>query len=126
MHAILARPELVGVFYSENRLAADAFSTDRLTLLEVLLTYLAISLEGARQYKEHGDQAAPTMAPVETGNQLCHLGSSCPSRPTTGVFESRSRAPRSFANSARSLAGGRFFLVVFSRMDLPSSERVAR
>ena len=55
---ILARSELVGVLYLENRLAADAFSTDRLTLLEVLLTQLAISLEGARQYKEHGDQAA--------------------------------------------------------------------
>ncbi len=55
---ILARAELVGVLYLENKLAAGAFSEGRLALLEVLATQLAISLENARIYQERSDRAA--------------------------------------------------------------------
>jgi serine phosphatase RsbU (regulator of sigma subunit) len=48
---LVRQGELVGVLYLENGLAADAFSVDRVELLDVLTTQAAISLENASLYE---------------------------------------------------------------------------
>jgi PAS domain S-box-containing protein len=49
---VVRRAELVGVLYLENELISDAFSPDRLAVLELLAGQAAISLENARLYGE--------------------------------------------------------------------------
>jgi PAS domain S-box-containing protein len=44
---LLNRGKLIGILYLENNLATHAFTSDRVTLLEVLLSQVAISLENA-------------------------------------------------------------------------------
>ena len=66
---ILVRSELVGLLYLENNLITGAFSAERLALLEVVSTQLAISLENARLYgerQERAEQAARQEASTAT------------------------------------------------------------
>ena len=44
--------ELVGILYLENNLAADVFTPERIELLQILSTQIAISLENASLYNE--------------------------------------------------------------------------
>ncbi len=55
---VMARGHLAGLVYLENALVAGAFSQDRLALLDVIATQLAISLENLLLHKEREDQAA--------------------------------------------------------------------
>lgn len=54
---IVIRAQLVGLLYLENTLVAGAFSPDRLVLLEVISTQLAISLENASLFRERESRA---------------------------------------------------------------------
>jgi PAS domain S-box-containing protein len=49
---ILRQSEFAGALYLENELISDAFSPDRLSVLELLAAQAAISLENARLYGE--------------------------------------------------------------------------
>jgi len=49
---IVNQTRLVGVLYLENNLTAHAFTTHRLTVLELLASQAAISLENARLYSD--------------------------------------------------------------------------
>jgi PAS domain S-box-containing protein len=49
---ILRQAELVGLLYLENDLVTDAFTPDRLAVLELLAAQAAISLENARLYAD--------------------------------------------------------------------------
>jgi signal transduction histidine kinase len=55
---ILVHSQLAGVVYLENDLVYGAFSPDRIALLEVIGTQLAISLENARLFAEREERAA--------------------------------------------------------------------
>jgi predicted ATPase/signal transduction histidine kinase/tRNA A-37 threonylcarbamoyl transferase component Bud32 len=56
---ILRQGELVALLYLENRLVSGAFTPDRLTVLELLASQAAISLEHARHLShERADRAA--------------------------------------------------------------------
>ncbi len=55
---VIVRGNLAGLVYLENALVAGAFSQDRLALLDVIATQLAISLENLRLHKDREDQAA--------------------------------------------------------------------
>ena len=46
------RAKLVGVLYLENNLATDAFTPDRIELLNLLSSQIAISIENAKLYSE--------------------------------------------------------------------------
>lgn len=54
---IVLRGQLVAVLYLENTRVTGAFSVDRLALLEVIGTQLAISLENARLFRDREDRA---------------------------------------------------------------------
>ncbi|MBC8073294.1 MAG: response regulator [Deltaproteobacteria bacterium] len=54
---VLVRSQLALVLYLENNLVAGAFSTERLALLEVVSTQLAISLTNAHLYQERQERA---------------------------------------------------------------------
>jgi formate hydrogenlyase transcriptional activator len=50
--------KLEGILYLENNLAPDAFTADRIQVLEVLCSQAAISLENARLYEEMKQEVA--------------------------------------------------------------------
>ncbi|NER35872.1 MAG: AAA family ATPase [Oscillatoria sp. SIO1A7] len=54
---ILDRGKLIGVLYLENHLAVGAFTSDRVSLLNMLCSQAAISLENARLYQQSQDYA---------------------------------------------------------------------
>ncbi|MEM9539170.1 MAG: AAA family ATPase [Cyanobacteria bacterium P01_E01_bin.42] len=49
---LLERGNLIGILYLENRLTADAFTRDRIDLLDALCAQAAISLTNARLYRQ--------------------------------------------------------------------------
>ena len=49
---LVDRAKLVGVLYLENNLATNAFTTDRIELLNLLSSQIAISIENAKLYSE--------------------------------------------------------------------------
>jgi predicted ATPase/signal transduction histidine kinase/tRNA A-37 threonylcarbamoyl transferase component Bud32 len=49
---IMSKQQLIGLFYLENCLTKGAFTTDRLTVLELLSTSIAISMENALFYAQ--------------------------------------------------------------------------
>ncbi|MEA5467276.1 ATP-binding protein [Spirulina sp. 06S082] len=49
---LLERGHLIGILYLENRLTADAFTSDRIDLLDALCAQAAISLTNARLYQQ--------------------------------------------------------------------------
>jgi len=49
---MLRQAELIGILYLENRLIDNAFTPDRLTMLELLAGQMAISLENAQLYTD--------------------------------------------------------------------------
>ncbi len=49
---LIDRTKLVGVLYLENNLATDAFTTDRIELLNLLSSQIAISIDNAKLYSE--------------------------------------------------------------------------
>ncbi len=49
---IINKNQLIGIIYLENNLTAGAFTQDRLTILKLLSTQMAISLENARFYAQ--------------------------------------------------------------------------
>ena len=49
---LIDRAKLVGVLYLENNLATNAFTTDRIELLNLLSSQIAISIENAKLYSE--------------------------------------------------------------------------
>ncbi|TWH61895.1 trifunctional serine/threonine-protein kinase/ATP-binding protein/sensor histidine kinase [Dulcicalothrix desertica] len=54
---IINQGNLTGILYLENRLITGAFTTDRIQLLNLLVSQVAISLENARLYKQAQDYA---------------------------------------------------------------------
>ena len=54
---ILNQGKLIGILYLENRLAVGAFTSDRVSLLNLLCSQAAISLENARLYEQSQDYA---------------------------------------------------------------------
>ncbi len=54
---ILVQSRVVGLIYLENNLVTGAFAAQRLALLEVVSTQLAISLENANLYQERQERA---------------------------------------------------------------------
>ncbi|MGD1703186.1 trifunctional serine/threonine-protein kinase/ATP-binding protein/sensor histidine kinase [Dapis sp. BLCC M229] len=49
---LLQRGKLIGILYLENRLTADAFTRERLEILDTLCAQAAISLQNARLYQQ--------------------------------------------------------------------------
>ena len=49
---LLERGNLIGILYLENTLTADAFTSDRVEILDTLCAQAAISLENARLYRQ--------------------------------------------------------------------------
>ncbi len=59
---MLSQGALTGVLYLENNLTTDAFTTDRIEVLELLASQAAISLENATMYSELEDKVAQRTA----------------------------------------------------------------
>ena len=55
---LLSQAKLVGILYLENNLAAQVFTPDRVTVLKVLASQAAISLENSRLYRDLEDREA--------------------------------------------------------------------
>jgi PAS domain S-box-containing protein len=55
---LLNQAKLSGVLYLENNLAPRVFTSDRITVLKVLVSQAAISLENTRLYRDLGDREA--------------------------------------------------------------------
>ena len=55
---LLNQAKLSGVLYLENNLAPRVFSSDRIAVLEVLVSQAAISLENTRLYSDLEDREA--------------------------------------------------------------------
>jgi PAS domain S-box-containing protein len=53
-----SQDKLIGILYLENNLAPNVFTPDRVTLLEVLASQAAISLENSRLYRDLADREA--------------------------------------------------------------------
>jgi predicted ATPase/signal transduction histidine kinase/CheY-like chemotaxis protein/PAS domain-containing protein len=69
---ILRLGKLVGILYLENNLITDAFTRDRLEVLELLMTQAAISLENARLYEKLRDYSHTLEARIEERTQELH------------------------------------------------------
>jgi PAS domain S-box-containing protein len=55
---LITQAKLIGVLYLENNLASHAFTPARISVLKLLASQAAISLENARLYNELGDREA--------------------------------------------------------------------
>jgi PAS domain S-box-containing protein len=55
---MIKQTNLIGVLYLENNLASHAFTPDRISILELLASQAAISLENARLYHDLGEREA--------------------------------------------------------------------
>jgi PAS domain S-box-containing protein len=53
---LICQDKLIGILYLENNLAPNVFTPDRVTLLEVLASQAAISLENSRLYHDLADR----------------------------------------------------------------------
>ena len=53
---LTSQDKLIGILYLENNLAPNVFTPDRVTLLEVLASQAAISLENSRLYHDLADR----------------------------------------------------------------------
>ncbi|HUN96616.1 MAG TPA: AAA family ATPase [Bradyrhizobium sp.] len=53
---LISQNKLIGILYLENNLAPNVFTPDRVTLLEVLASQAAISLENSRLYHDLADR----------------------------------------------------------------------
>ncbi|HSB10148.1 MAG TPA: sigma 54-interacting transcriptional regulator [Blastocatellia bacterium] len=62
----LKQGRLVGVLYLENNLVVDAFTTERIELMQLLSSEAAISIENARLYDEMKQEAAQRRQAEET------------------------------------------------------------
>jgi PAS domain S-box-containing protein len=68
---IVKQTKLIGAFYLENNLTPRAFTADRVTVLEMLASQAAISLENARLYSDlHHSEAF-----LADGQSISHTGS---------------------------------------------------
>ncbi|MEH1963034.1 MAG: AAA family ATPase [Nostoc sp.] len=67
---ILHQGKLLGILYLENNLASGAFTRDRVELLNLLCTQVAISLENARLYRNsqnYAQQLEQSLAKLQAG-----------------------------------------------------------
>jgi PAS domain S-box-containing protein len=55
---LMRRSALIGLLYLENNLATHAFTPDRVTMLELLASQAAITLENARLYRDLAEREA--------------------------------------------------------------------
>src|SRR5262249_35655198 len=55
---LISQDKLIGILYLENNLAPNVFTSDRVTLLEMLASQAAISLENSRLYRDLADREA--------------------------------------------------------------------
>jgi PAS domain S-box-containing protein len=55
---LITQDKLIGILYLENNLASNVFTPDRVSLLEVLASQAAISLENSRLYRDLADREA--------------------------------------------------------------------
>jgi predicted ATPase/signal transduction histidine kinase/CheY-like chemotaxis protein/PAS domain-containing protein/tRNA A-37 threonylcarbamoyl transferase component Bud32 len=69
---ILRSGELSGILYLENNLTTDAFTHDRLEVLEVLMAQAAISLENARLYEQLRHYSHTLESRIEERTQELH------------------------------------------------------
>lgn len=70
VHSILCLPlvnqaKLIGILYLENNLTPYAFTAGRVTVLKVLASQAAISLENTRLYRDLEDREARIRRPIE-------------------------------------------------------------
>jgi len=66
---LVYRGQVHGVLYLENRLTTDAFSQERVDVLAMLSTQMAISIENARLYADMERQVAERTAALEEKSQ---------------------------------------------------------
>ncbi|MGF6244784.1 PAS domain S-box-containing protein [Paraburkholderia sp. GAS38] len=62
---LMRRSELIGLLYLENNLAIQAFTPERITVLELLASQAAITLENARLYRDLAEREARIRRLVE-------------------------------------------------------------
>src|SRR5258706_10305085 len=55
---LVKQSKLIGVLYLENNLASHVFTPERISVLELLASQAAISLENARLYRDLGEREA--------------------------------------------------------------------
>jgi PAS domain S-box-containing protein len=70
---VLHQAELIALLYLENRLVSDAFTRDRLAVLELLAAQAAISLENARLYAAQREGQALLQAIVDHAPPLIYV-----------------------------------------------------
>ncbi|NES22170.1 MAG: AAA family ATPase, partial [Symploca sp. SIO3E6] len=66
---ILNQGKLIGILYLENHLTAEAFTSDRLEVLNLLTAQAAISIENARLYQTLEDKVKERTAQLARANQ---------------------------------------------------------
>ncbi len=66
---IIRQGKLVGILYLENNLTLDAFTSDRVEILQLLTSQAAISLENARLYQQTENYSQILEAEVERKTQ---------------------------------------------------------
>ncbi len=66
---ILNQGKLIGILYLENNLTAEAFTSDRLKVLNLLTAQAAISIENARLYQTLEDKVKERTAQLARANQ---------------------------------------------------------
>ncbi|MDJ1184678.1 AAA family ATPase [Roseofilum sp. BLCC_M143] len=66
---ILNQGQLIGILYLENHLTAEAFTSDRLEVLNLLTTQAAISINNARFYQTLEDKVEQRTTELVTANQ---------------------------------------------------------
>ncbi|BAP56672.1 ATPase [Thioploca ingrica] len=69
---ILKSKQLIGIFYLENNLSHNAFTSERLTVLKLLATQIAISIENALFYTQLEQARFAEIQSRHLAEQACH------------------------------------------------------
>ena len=93
---LVKQAKLIGVLYLENNLASHVFTPARISVLELLASQAAISLENARLYNDLGEREARIRRLVDSTSSgsssgIFGAGSSKPTRPFSTSWDMAAR-----------------------------------
>ncbi|MCP3705582.1 AAA family ATPase [Paraburkholderia sp. CNPSo 3274] len=130
---LIKQAELIGMLYLENSLASHAFPPARITVLELLASQAAISLENARLYAELVHENADrrdaeealraSEASLNEAQKISHTGS-WRWRPDTGEVSSSEELRRIFGFDTTAQASYKSFMGRIRPEERTSFERV--
>lgn len=113
---LLNQGQLRGVLYLENRLAEGAFSPDRLSVLQMLSSQIAISIENARLYAEMEQKVAERTAALEDKTQQLEVARETAERARAAAVSANEQKSRFLAAMSHEMRAPLTAIIGFSEL----------